>query len=123
MEFLTKYLWNIFALAREENNDGDNLNPDMGGADDLFISAINGGEKYKCLDGLDLDQLSDEWATCDQGAAKREYDMLVIGPLGNKTADRFKELAAAFNEGDREAFDAAVKDGLEALYGPEGVDD
>ena len=40
MLFLTKYLWNIFELAQEENQDMDTFVADLAVADDLFVSEL-----------------------------------------------------------------------------------
>lgn len=110
MEFLAKHLWEIYEIATASGKDGTAATVDMGGADDLFIHNLTGADKA-------------EWESCNQDKAKREYDALVIGTTGIREADKYKELCAAFLDGDRAAFDKAVACGLAALYRSEGVDD
>lgn len=108
MEFLAKNLWHVFEVAREKN-------VDMTNADDVFIHAIHNPEQYKCMAGKNAEAMAAEWDSCDQAVAKHEYNMLVVGPMGNKTADQYKELCAAFKAGDKAAFAAAVKNGIAIL--------
>ncbi|NCE62997.1 hypothetical protein D1159_00005, partial [Pseudoflavonifractor sp. 524-17] len=56
-----------------------------------------------------------QWEGEDKPAAKAEYRALVIGDPDHRSADRYKELCAAFTMGDRRGFDLVVKSGLAAL--------
>lgn len=124
MEFLTKHLWDIFAVGKEENTDGDSLHVDMATAVNMYIECLSGNPEhdYKCVPVADRAALYKEWCNCNQDKAQREYSALVNAVPGLRHADRYKELCAAFNANDRKAFDAAVADGLSALYRAEGVD-
>ena len=117
MKFLAKNLWNIYAVAQEERADGDAFVADMGNADDLFLAALAGKKDtdYQCLRGLDKAALLAQWEAEDQAAAQAEYRALVIGDIGHRDAERYKELCAAFQAGDKAAFAAAVVDGLKHL--------
>lgn len=98
--FLTDNLWHIFEVSREERTDGDDFSPDMGTADSLFINAVEGFSHYKCLDGLDLEALRAAWLAEDRQAEGEEYNAI----MGNENGC-YAELAEAFREGDREAFE------------------
>lgn len=98
--FLIENLWHIFEVAKEERTDEDDFSPDMGPADSLFVNAVEGFSHYKCLDKLDLDALRAAWLAEDQGAAGQEYNAI----MGNESGC-YAELAEAFREGDREAFE------------------
>lgn len=117
MEILARNLWKIFEIAREENNDGDNFNPDMTVADDLFIGSLEGRKNcdYKCMESMDKAALLKEWNSCNKAKAKLEYDALVVGRIGYKSADRYKELSDAFTANDKNKFNAAVISGLNAM--------
>ena len=117
MEILARNLWKIFEIAREENNDGDNFNPDMTVADDLFIASLEGRKDcdYKCMKDVDKAALLKEWNKCDKVKAKLEYDALVVGRIGYKKADRYKELCDAFKQNDKVKFSAAVISGLQSM--------
>lgn len=117
MKFLTKNLWTIFEVAREERTDGDSFVGDMSVADDLFLAGLIGKKdcNYQCLDGLDKPALLAQWEGEDKPAAKAEYRALVIGDPDHRSADRYKELCVAFTMGDQRGFELAVHSGLAAL--------
>lgn len=120
--FLTKYLWEIFQVSREEDNDGDNIPSDLTStAYQLFINALEGDEDFACMAGLDKAALLAEWKAEDQAAAKAEYRAIVGSDPDHPNARRYKELTAAFKAKDRAAFEAAKESGLQELHGPEGV--
>ena len=98
MRFLTKYLWNIFALAQEENEDMDTFVADLAVADDLFVSELDKPETaYRCLAALDRPALAAEWAACGQAEAKAEYQAVVSGA-------EYPALCRAFTAGDGAGF-------------------
>lgn len=118
MEFLAKNLWHIFEVCEEERTDGDSFSPDLVNGAVLFLSALNGAKDtdYQCLKGVDRKALLAEWAKADREKAHREYTALVAAVPGHRDADKCAELCAAFQKGDRHAFNEAICDGLEALY-------
>lgn len=117
MEILARNLWKIFEIAREENNDGDNFNPDMTVADDLFTGSLEGRKNcdYDCMKSVDKAALLKEWNNCNQAKAKLEYDALVVGRIGYKKANRYKELCDAFKKNDKVKFSAVVISGLQNM--------
>lgn len=119
--FLIDNLWTIFEVAREERTDGDNFEGDMGVAHDLFINAIKGNEDFACMEGVNKAALNAQWEAEDQAAARAEYKAVVGHDPAHKEASRYKELAAAFTAGDKEAFEAVKEAALAELHGAEGV--
>lgn len=98
MLFLTKYLWNIFELAQEENQDMDTFVADLAVADDLFVSELGKEHtEYKSLAALDRPALAAEWAACSQAEAKAEYQAVVSGA-------QYPALCRAFTAGDGAGF-------------------
>lgn len=119
--FLTDNLWTIYEVLKEENHDGDAFAPDLTNGLALFVAALEGRKDtgYICMKGVDKPAVLADWKE-HYGAIKNQYDTLVLrdGP-----ALRRKELAAAFQAGDREQFDAIVEEGLAVLGEAEGVDE
>ena len=119
--FLTENLWTIYEVLKEECHDGDNFSPDLTNGLALFVAALEGRKDtgYICMKGVDKPAVLADW-NANYGTIKSQYDALVLrdGP-----ALRRKELAAAFQAGDREQFDAIVEEGLAVLGEAEGVDE
>lgn len=119
--FLKENLWTIYEVLKEENHDGDNFSPDLTNGLALFVAALEGRKDtdYACMKDVDKSTVLADWES-NHPTIKSQYDALVLrdGP-----ALRRKELAAAFQAGDREKFDAIVEEGLAVLGDPEGVDE
>lgn len=114
--FLTDNLWKIFEVAREERTDGDNFEGDMTTADDCFVNAVKGLDHYACLDKYNMEALAGAMAEANMAAAKAEYDAVVNSNIDCEEARKYKELTAAFNANDVDAFEKAKNEGLAAYY-------
>ena len=114
--FLTDNLWKIFEVAREERTDGDLFEGDMTTADDCFISALKGAEHYACLDKYNMEALASAMAEANMTEAKVEYDAVVNTNIDCEEARKYKELSAAFNANDVDAFEKAKNEGLAAYH-------
>lgn len=96
------YLWNIFEVAREERTDGDNFEGDLGTAAACFVNGLGpGGKQYKCMEGLDKEALRTEISEPEDRTA-------FINEANRLIQDHYKELAAAFTDSDRVAFEAIL---------------
>lgn len=113
MNFLSKHMWTIYGVLKEENRDGDNFKPDLTAGLALFVAALEGRKDtdYACMKDVDKPAVLAEWEA-NYPVIKNQYDALVLrdGP-----ANRMKELAEAFQAGDREKFSAVLEDGLAAM--------
>ncbi len=119
--FLKENLWTIYEVLKEECCDGDAFAPDLTNGLALFVAALEGRKDtdYICMKGVDKPVVLVDWKE-HYGAIKSQYNALVLrdGP-----ALRRKELAEAFQAGDRKKFDAIVEEGLAVLGEAEGVDE
>lgn len=102
---LIENLWAIFECAKEECNDGDNFNPDMTVAPNLFVKGIEGNPEYqyKALAHVDVANARKKWKALDaygQSNAYNEVDKVID--------DNYKALCAAYVEGDKAKFEAIV---------------
>lgn len=115
--FLTENLWTIYEVLKEECHDGDNFSPDLTNGLALFVAALEGRKDtgYICMKGVDKPAVLADW-NANYGTIKSQYDALVLrdGP-----ALRRKELAQAFQAGDREKFDAIAAEGLALIAAEE----
>lgn len=115
--FLTENLWTIYEVLKEECHDGDNFSPDLTNGLALFVAALEGRKDtdYMCMKGVDKPAVLAAWQE-DYPAIKNQYDALVLrdGP-----ALRRKELAEAFQAGDREKFDTIAAEGLALIAAEE----
>lgn len=115
--FLTENLWTIYEVLKEECNDGDNFSPDLTNGLALFVAALEDRKdtNYACMKGVDKPAVLADWKE-HSSTIKSQYDALVLrdGP-----ALRRKELAAAFQAGDRKKFDAIAAEGLSLIAAEE----
>lgn len=102
---LKDYLWEIFLCAEEERNDGDNFNPDVTSAANVFVAHVTGNpeHQYECLSNMDTSTAKAKWEAMDAESRSKEY--VEVGEFCNK---HFNALCAAFNDRDREKFMAIV---------------
>ena len=115
--FLTENLWTIYEVLKEECHDGDNFSPDLTNGLALFVAALEGRKDtdYACMKGVDKPTVLVDWKE-HSSTVKNQYDALVLrdGP-----ALRRKELAQAFQAGDRKKFDAIAAEGLALIAAEE----
>ena len=96
------YLWNIFEVAREERTDGDNFQGDLGTAAACFVNGLEpGGKQYRGMEGLDKPSLL---AELQEPEARTAF----VNDANRLIQDHYAELVKAFNEGDREGFEAIL---------------
>ena len=108
--FLIDNAWTIFEVAKEYRETGKG--GDLSFAPDIYLNALKGREDLRCV-GADPAKLA-EWEAENQAKAYDEYRSIVGNNIDRPAARRYKELTAAFTAGDREAFDAAIADGVAA---------